>query len=101
MGVPGKHLTSLIRLKHYGFIRQEQITAKNETYEKMKDDTMAKNTLPVSTKGMPQWPWLESDNRLVNRLIQAGFYLFWGMIEEIQTIKDLIQGHSLYKKLLP
>jgi len=101
MGVPGRHLTSLIRLKHYGFIRQEQIKAKNDTYEKMKNDPMAKKTLPVSTKGMVRWPWLESDNRLVNRLMQIGFYLFWGLIEKIQTIKDLIQGHSLYQKLLP
>ena len=85
MGVPPKHITSAIRLKHFGYIHKIQLSSKKKTYESMSVDPMAKKTLSMSTKNMKLVPFRESKIKAVNSFIQQSQHLYWGALEKYYT----------------
>ncbi len=90
MGVKGRTITSIIRIKHYGYISKRQIENKIKTYAKLKKDAMSKKTLPASIQGMKRVKWLESSQRTINKAIQIGYWLYWGIAEQCYILSKTL-----------
>lgn len=80
MGVEKRRVNSSFRLKHFGYVYPQQIQAKQATYGRLKDDPMAKKTMPTDSVGLtilPFWHW--------SRELEHGV---WNLIMLLQAVKS-------------
>jgi glycosyltransferase involved in cell wall biosynthesis len=85
----GRIKTSLHRLKHFGYIEQNQINQKNKLYESLKNDPSSNKTLKYDDTNAIMLKWHESKNKRVNKLIQLSENTIWSIIAYYDQIKKI------------
>lgn len=95
MGVPGNHITSHFRLKHFGYVYPEQLKNKKKTYTKLKKHPMSIKTLPFKSTCILQTTFIESQNQLLNRVIQKFIDIFFLVIEKNYQLLNLLKNRNI------
>jgi len=91
MGVPQPHLTSFIRLKHYGYTNKRQVAKKYKFYTDLKDDPMSKKTILLDP----------NDKKVRLKKWQPGLLnsykdgVKWGLIDKFIKIKNLLLSYNI------
>ena len=92
MGVPGKHITSRFRLKHFGYVYPEQLLTKKKTYTQLQTDPMSIKTMPFSYKNILTLPFIETRHRIINSLIQIVDKSFWDGVKKFYELRSVINN---------
>jgi glycosyltransferase involved in cell wall biosynthesis len=79
-GVSGKHILSEIRIKHFGYINDDQIITKNRTYKSLEQDKQAFKTMSTSEKYLKLQKWVSGKSAALNQKKK------WDTIERNQKL---------------
>lgn len=94
MGFNSKPITSYIRIKHYGYLNQNQINRRKKTYDKLSNDPMSIKTLPMSEKGLRLVKWREFDNNFYQYLFQRVELIKWNYVLLKESLSQFFNTHA-------